>query len=31
MSGNDLPAGIYLVQMQIENQIANTIRINLVR
>lgn len=31
MSGNDLPSGVYLVQMQIENQIANTIRVNLVR
>jgi Ca-activated chloride channel family protein len=31
MSGKDLPAGIYLVQMQIENKISNTIRINLVR
>lgn len=31
MSGKDLPAGVYLVQMQIDNQIANTIRINLVR
>ena len=31
ISGNDLPAGIYLVQLQIENQIANTIRINKVR
>ncbi|MBU3927812.1 MAG: VWA domain-containing protein [Bacteroidetes bacterium] len=28
ISGNDLPAGIYLVQLQIENQIANAIRIN---
>ena len=31
MSGKDLPAGIYLVQMQINNQVSNTIRINLVR
>ncbi len=31
MSGKDLPDGVYLVQMQIENQIANTIRVYLVR
>ncbi len=31
MSGKDLPPGIYLVQMQVEKEIANTIRINLVR
>jgi len=31
ISGNELPAGIYLVQLQIENQIANTKRINIVR
>lgn len=29
--GSDLPAGVYLVQMQIDNKIANTIRINIVR
>ena len=28
IQGNELPAGIYLVQLQIENQIANTKRIN---
>ena len=31
VSGNDLPAGIYLVQLQIENQITNTQRMNKVR
>ncbi len=31
MSGSELPAGIYLVQMQIENQVTNTMRINIVR
>jgi Ca-activated chloride channel family protein len=31
MSGKDLPGGVYLVQMQIDNQIANTIRVYLVR
>ena len=31
ISGNELPAGIYLVQLQIENQIANTKRINKIR
>jgi Ca-activated chloride channel family protein len=31
MSGRDLAPGIYLLQMQVEHQIANTIRINLVR
>lgn len=30
-SGNELPAGIYLVQLQIENRIVNTKRINKVR
>jgi Ca-activated chloride channel homolog len=30
-SGNELPTGIYLVQLIIENQIANTKRINIVR
>ncbi len=28
ISGKEIPAGIYLVQLQIENRIANTIRIN---
>ncbi len=31
ISGNEIPAGIYLVQLQIENQIVNTKRINKVR
>lgn len=31
ISGNDLPAGIYLVQLQIENKIINTKRINKVQ
>lgn len=30
-SGRDLPGGVYLVQLHVENQIANTIRINLIR
>jgi len=31
ISGNELPTGIYLAQLQIENRIANTKRINKVR
>ncbi len=31
ISGNELPAGIYLVQLQIEHRIVNTKRINKVR
>ncbi|NQU31866.1 MAG: VWA domain-containing protein [Bacteroidetes bacterium] len=31
ISGNEIPSGIYLVQLQIENHIANTKRINKVR
>lgn len=29
--GTDLPSGVYLVQLQVDNNIANTIRINLIR
>ncbi|MDP4174820.1 MAG: VIT domain-containing protein [Bacteroidota bacterium] len=31
MSGNFLPSGIYIVQLQVEDKIENTIRINLVK
>jgi len=30
-NGTDLPAGVYLVQLQVDNKIANTIRISVIR